>query len=73
MAPDLRQCSHCRAWTANDDHICVVYAGPACVTCGEPTVDATIGAPGYGCVRVCENRHQEMLTRTGIFTEAQVR
>jgi rRNA maturation protein Nop10 len=72
-----RTCEECGVYTYNGpDHICVRYDGPPCAVggaCRAPTVVATIGAPGYGTVRVCENGHREELTPCGIYTLEQLR
>lgn len=63
MTNDLTQCESCGVYTANgDQHVCVVYDGPPCKTCSEPTVVCQVGAPGIGTVRVCTNNHSEELT-----------
>jgi hypothetical protein len=69
---ELRQCPDCKVFTSNDDHTCLVYSGPPCTTCGEPTVDAFIGAPGYGKVRTCRLGHVIPLTRCGILDPRDV-
>jgi hypothetical protein len=53
-----RYCDTCAAYTYNDDHVCVTYDGPPCVTCGEPTTCASYGAPGVGTFVVCRNDHR---------------
>lgn len=75
---DVEQPVHlpcCNVFTFNDpaEHRCPVYDGPACSTCGEPTLFYTVGAPGYGSGRVCKNQHREQLTAHGIFTPEQTR
>jgi hypothetical protein len=69
-----RYCTECECYTYNGDrHLCTTYNGPPCMTCGEPTVTATIGAPGYGTVRVCKRNHRQELTPCGILTPEDVR
>lgn len=59
-------CATCRTYDWNEQHICVDYTGQPCAQCGEPTLIAQIGAPGYGTVRVCRAGHEEELTPCGI-------
>lgn len=68
-----RRCDVCDVWTFNPDHVCTVYDGPPCGTCGEGTVTATLGAPAYGKIQVCRQGHSVELTPCGIFTLDQTR
>jgi hypothetical protein len=52
-----RSCVKCHVITFNDDHICVVYDGPACQVCGAGTTSGFYGAPGVGRFVLCENGH----------------
>jgi hypothetical protein len=71
LGPELTFCGSCETY-GSEPHVCVRYDGPPCNQCGSPTVDAEIGAPGYGCVRVCKAGHEEELSPCGIFDPADV-
>jgi hypothetical protein len=67
------QCPDCGVYTSDPAHACVVYDGPPCVTCGQPTVCYQVGAPGYGTGRACRDGHDEPLNPHGILTLGDVR
>jgi hypothetical protein len=50
-------CGHYGGQWIDGKHLCTVYDGPPCKTCGKPTVFVTVAAPGTGCGRVCEDNH----------------
>ena len=52
------QCPKCEVYHFNkDQHICVTYDGPPCITCGNPTTFVWVAAPGYGSGHRCKNNH----------------
>jgi hypothetical protein len=65
-------CVKCEVFDHNEEHICTVYDGPPCKTCGKPTIFYSVGAPGYGTGRVCKDNHHEELTPHGELTSADV-
>jgi hypothetical protein len=70
----LAQCAGCGVFhSSGPAHLCVVYDGPPCRTCGEPTVCYQVGAPGYGSGRTCPAGHHEEITPHGILTPGDVR
>lgn len=52
------RCAECGVYHFNGaDHLCTIYNGPPCITCGQPTVHVWEGAPGTGRGDVCKQRH----------------
>ena len=52
------RCSACGVYYFNAEHTCLVYDGPPCSTCGEPTIHYTYGAPGIGGGDECRRGHR---------------
>lgn len=53
-------CPDCKLWGGqwvDGRHLCTVYDGPPCETCGAPTVFVTVAAPGTGSGRTCRVGH----------------
>jgi hypothetical protein len=69
--PELKFCGSCETY-GSERHVCTRYEGAPCGQCGNPTVDAQIAAPGYGCVRVCKAGHEEVLSPCGILDPQDV-
>lgn len=68
-------CGACGSWSYNDpaDHLCTPWNYDApCESCGEPTLVSTLGAPGYGTVRVCRAGHRFELTPCGVYEPWEV-
>ena len=72
MTATRAQCPGCGVFHS-PGHVCVVYDGPPCRTCGKPTVCYAVGAPGYGTGRACQDGHHEHTAPHGICTPGDVR
>lgn len=54
-------CANCDSYYYGNSHTCVVYDGPLCRDCGNPTQVVWNAAPGIGRFLLCHYGHEEEL------------